>query len=150
MVIFKQQLSLFLLHILLNMEFTAPVNQPIISSFVLLNRLVSDLFFSVNQPIFISKWIEPQFTRCSIDELHSLPEISLFIRSIFLDCSELKRESSSNQQSVSSVHEVRPYFFDNVSLEILVDRHFKSQPVWLRVFRIYIHFTFFIECGFFS
>ena len=69
MVICKQQLSLLLAHILLHMEFTAPVDQSIIPSFILLNSLGSDLLLSVDEPVFVAEWVEPQLPTAPVHEL---------------------------------------------------------------------------------
>ena len=103
-------------------EGNTSIDELVLSGFVFLEVLLSNLLFSVDQPIFDSVMVEPDLSVSIINLDQFLPVIELIRRIIPLYGLEFIGKSSSQSQLISSILEVRSHFFLNQLLVVIINR----------------------------
>lgn len=105
------------------------VDQSIFSALESLKDLLTDVFLSIDESILISVVIEVNLSPSVINLDHFLPVVVLLRRLVVLNCLELIWESSSKDELISSVLEVRSHFFDDKLFVVFVHGYSLNETV---------------------
>lgn len=126
------------------------VDKLVLSTLISLKSLVSNLFLSVDETIFVSVVIEVNLSVSVVNLDQFLPIVVLFRRFVVFDGLELVRQSSSQDKLISSELILGSNFLNDQLFLVFVDCDSFHKPVNLFAVREELNLALFVENGLFS